>query len=41
MLRYVSLERIGVSRTAPLTATSPVYASLFAVFFLKEEITAA
>jgi drug/metabolite transporter (DMT)-like permease len=35
-LGYVGMEKIGVARSAPIVNTSPLFSSLFAVFFLGE-----
>lgn len=35
-LGYVGMEKIGVARAAPIVNTSPIFSSLFAVFFLGE-----
>ena len=35
-LGYIGMERIGVARSAPIVNTSPIFSSLFAVFFLGE-----
>lgn len=39
LLRFESLDKIGVSRTAPITATTPLYATALAVIFLGEKLT--
>lgn len=39
MLRFESLDKIGVSRTAPITATTPLYSTALAVIFLGEKLT--
>jgi len=36
-LNFVGIERIGVARTVPVVNSSPIFASIFAVFFLGEE----
>ncbi|MBI2133187.1 DMT family transporter [Candidatus Woesearchaeota archaeon] len=41
MLRYASLERMGIARTGPITATSPIISTAIAVFFLGEHLTLA
>ena len=35
-LSYVGIERIGVARSVPIVNSSPIFASIFAVFFLGE-----
>ena len=35
-LAYIGMERIGVARAAPIVNTSPIFSSMFAVFFLDE-----
>lgn len=35
-LSYFGIERIGVSRSVPIVNSSPIFASIFAVFFLGE-----
>jgi len=35
-LTYVGIEKIGVARSIPIAHASPMFASLFAVFFLHE-----
>jgi drug/metabolite transporter, DME family len=35
-LGYVGMERIGVARSSPIVNTSPLFSSIFAVFFLGE-----
>ncbi len=39
LLRFESFDRIGVARTAPITATTPLYATAIAVIFLGERLT--
>lgn len=36
---YASIQRLGASRTEPLKASMPLYATLFAVLLLGEDIT--
>ena len=35
-LGYIGMERIGVARSSPIVNTSPIFSSIFAVFFLGE-----
>ena len=35
-LGYIGMERIGVARSSPIVNTSPMFSSIFAVFFLGE-----
>ncbi|MGH7827597.1 MAG: DMT family transporter [Candidatus Binatia bacterium] len=35
-LNFVGIERIGVARAVPIVNSSPMFASIFAVFFLNE-----
>jgi uncharacterized membrane protein len=35
-LGYVGIERIGVARSVPIVNSSPIFASIFAVFYLGE-----
>jgi drug/metabolite transporter, DME family len=35
-LGYVDIERIGVARSVPIVNSSPIFASIFAVFYLGE-----
>lgn len=35
-LSYVGIERIGVARSVPIANSSPIFASIFAVFYLGE-----
>ena len=35
-LNFVGIERIGVARAVPIVNSSPIFASVFAVFFLNE-----
>jgi drug/metabolite transporter, DME family len=35
-LSYVGIERLGVARSVPIVNASPIFASLFAVFYLGE-----
>ena len=35
-LSYVGIERIGVARSVPIVNASPIFASIFAVFYLGE-----
>ena len=35
-LSYVGIERIGVARSVPVVNSSPIFASVFAVIFLRE-----
>jgi len=35
-LSYVGIERIGVARSVPIVNSSPIFASIFAVFYLGE-----
>ncbi|HEU4341185.1 MAG TPA: DMT family transporter [Candidatus Binatia bacterium] len=35
-LNFVGIERIGVARAVPIVNSSPIFASIFAVFFLGE-----
>ena len=35
-LSYVGIEKIGVARSVPIANSSPIFASVFAVFFLGE-----
>jgi drug/metabolite transporter (DMT)-like permease len=35
-LGYIGMERIGIARSTPIINTSPIFSSLFAVFFLGE-----
>jgi uncharacterized membrane protein len=35
-LSYVGIERVGVARSVPITNSSPIFASIFAVFYLGE-----
>jgi drug/metabolite transporter, DME family len=35
-LSYVGIEKIGVARSVPIANSSPIFASIFAVFFLAE-----
>lgn len=37
---YASIQRLGASRTEPLKASMPLYATLFAVVLLDERVTA-
>ncbi len=39
MLRYTSLEKIGVARTGPIAASSPIISTSIAVLFLGEQLT--
>ncbi|TAK02908.1 DMT family transporter [bacterium] len=41
LLYYIGLTRLGVSRAAPLRGTSPLFALILAVFFLREQPTSA
>jgi uncharacterized membrane protein len=36
-LSYLGIERIGVARSVPIVNSSPIFASIFAVFFLGEQ----
>ncbi|MBI3051517.1 DMT family transporter [Candidatus Woesearchaeota archaeon] len=40
LLRYTSLERVGVTRTGPITSASPIISTGLAVLLLGEELTA-
>jgi uncharacterized membrane protein len=35
-LSYVGIERVGVARSVPIANSSPIFASIFAVFYLGE-----
>jgi len=35
-LNFVGIERIGVTRAVPIVNSSPIFASIFAVFYLDE-----
>ena len=35
-LNFVGIERIGIARSVPIVNSSPIFASIFAVFFLGE-----
>ncbi len=35
-LNFVGIERVGVARAVPIVNSSPIFASIFAVFFLDE-----
>jgi DME family drug/metabolite transporter len=35
-LNFVGIERVGVARAVPIVNSSPIFASIFAVFFLHE-----
>jgi uncharacterized membrane protein len=39
LLRFESISKIGVARTAHINATTPLYATLLAVIFLGEKLT--
>ena len=39
LLRFMAVEKLGVAPAAPLIATSPFFAAIFAVLLLGEEIT--
>lgn len=39
MLRYTSLERLGVAKSTPITSTSPLVSISIAVVFLGEKLT--
>ncbi len=39
LLRFESFDRLGVAKTAPISATTPLYATALAVIFLGEELT--
>ncbi|MBI3034649.1 DMT family transporter [Candidatus Woesearchaeota archaeon] len=39
MLRYTSLEKIGVARTGPISASSPIISTSIAIIFLGEKVT--
>jgi len=36
LFALVGIQRIGVNRSAPITASTPIWSVLFAIFFLKE-----
>ncbi len=39
MLRYTSLEKMGVARTGPISATSPIISTSLAIILLGEHLT--
>ncbi len=39
LLRFESFDRLGVAKTAPISATTPLYATALAVIFLGEKVT--
>lgn len=41
ILRFESFDRLGVAKTAPISATTPLYATALAVIFLGEKLTFA